>query len=54
MHTPTPDSDPVPGDQDDDVRQPPVPPDREEDVVPIVEPPKPGRGKDAPPLIAAR
>jgi hypothetical protein len=53
MHTPTPDSNPVPDDQDDGVRQPPVPPDREDEIVPIEEPPKPGRGSDAPPMIAS-
>jgi hypothetical protein len=50
MHTPTPEN---PGSEDqDDVREPPVPPDRQEEIVPIEEPPKPGRGRDAPPLIA--
>jgi hypothetical protein len=52
MHTPTPDSDPRSEDQDGDVRHPPVPPDREDEIVPIEEPPKPGRGRDAPPMIA--
>jgi len=52
MHTPNPGSDPRIEDEDEDVRQPPVPPDQD-DVVPVSEPPQPGRGKDAPPLIAA-
>jgi hypothetical protein len=52
MHTPTPDSDQIPDDDEGHVRHPPVPPDREDEIVPIEEPPKPGRGNDAPPLIA--
>ena len=52
MHTPTPQSDPERERRDDDMPQPPVPPDRQEEIVPVEEPPKPGRG-DAPPMIAA-
>jgi hypothetical protein len=51
MHTPNPDEPrPEPQHDEDDVRQPPVPPDQEDHVVPIQEPPRPG--KDGPPLIA--
>jgi hypothetical protein len=53
MHTPTPDSDRSPDEDEGHVRHPPVPPDREDEIVPIEEPPKPGRGNDAPPMIAA-
>jgi len=51
MHTPNPDEPrPDPQHDEDDDRQPPVPPDQEDDVIPIQEPPRPG--KDGPPLIA--
>ena len=53
MHTPNPGSDPRRDEQENDVRQPPVPPDKQDEVVPIEEPPKPGR-RDPPPMIAAR
>lgn len=54
MHTPNPGSDPRTDDEgNDDVRQPPVPPDRQDEIVPVEEPPKPGSGKDRPPMIVA-
>ena len=50
MHTPNPGSDPRPDvPNDDDVRAPPVPPDQQDEIIPIQEPPKPGRS-DAPPM----
>ncbi len=51
MHIPNPGDDPGINDPDRDKPQPPVPPDQQPDVVPVQEPPKPGRGDDAPPMI---
>jgi hypothetical protein len=52
MHTPNPGSDPRPEVPDDDEdRHPVVPPDQQEEIVPIEEPPKPGR-TDAPMRLA--
>jgi hypothetical protein len=56
MHSPNP-NEPRPSNDDDkdeqpDVRQPPVPPDRAPDVIPQRDPPKPGRPKSDPPMIA--
>ena len=53
MHTPNPGSDPRPDQQDDDVRRPPLPPDRQDEIVPVEEPPQPGR-TDVSPMRAAR
>lgn len=50
MHTPNPGSDPRPESDQDDVHTPTVPPDQEDDLVPIEEPPKPGRSDS--PMIA--
>lgn len=48
MHTPT--REPQEDEDQPDVKQPPVPPDQEPDVVPIEDPPKPGRERA--PMIA--
>ena len=53
MHTPNPGSDPRPDDEDEDIRRPPVPPDQEDEVIPVREPPTPGRGNEGPPMIGA-
>jgi hypothetical protein len=50
MHMPSPSSVPRQDDDDDDVRQSPVPPDQQQDIVPIEDPPKPGRHSDEPPM----
>lgn len=50
MHTPYPGSEP--SDPGEEVRPPPVPPDQQDDIVPVEEPPKPGRHSDGPPMIA--
>ena len=50
MHTPEPSPHSEP--DDPDIKEPPVPPDMEP-VVPVEEPPKPGRAPgDPPPMIA--
>lgn len=48
MHTPIPE--PHEDEEQPDVKQPPVPPDQEPDVVPVQDPPKPGR--EPAPMIA--
>jgi hypothetical protein len=56
MRYPEPPPSPAPGNGNDDdrpdVRNPPVPPDQAPDVIPQRDPPKPGRRKPDPPLIA--
>lgn len=50
MHIPHPG--PEPSDPGEEIRPPPVPPDQQDDIVPIEEPPKPGRRSDGPPMLA--
>ena len=55
MRYPEPPTSPNPGNENDDrpdVRKPPVPPDQAPDVIPQRDPPKPGRRKEEPPMIA--
>lgn len=56
MRYPEPPPSPANDDDDErpDVRQPPVPPDQAPDVIPQRDPPKPGRQREDPPLIARR
>jgi hypothetical protein len=50
MHTPVPD--PFEDEDDPEIKRPPVPPDREDEIVPQRDPPKPGRDREPPPMIA--
>lgn len=54
MQYPEPPTGPASDDDDEqpDVRKPPVPPDQAPDVIPQRDPPKPGRPKPEPPMIA--